>query len=84
MFGAFDSFTVEPLGLSNQGFEAPCVVPPSFHDVDVIKIFVRRNGTSDALREVFLPPNSKLTDLLEKCTKAAVNMWLRRIYVIVR
>ncbi|CAJ1450263.1 unnamed protein product [Effrenium voratum] len=41
-----------------------------FSDVDVIKIFVRRNGTSDALREVFLPPNSKLTDLLEKCTKA--------------
>lgn len=43
---------------------------PDFHDADVIKIFVRRNGTSDALREVFLPPNSKISDLLEKCTKA--------------
>lgn len=41
-----------------------------FQDADVIKIFVRRNGTSDALREVFLPPNSKISDLLEKCTKA--------------
>eukprot|EP00439_Symbiodinium_sp_Y106_P056052 s676_g7.t2 len=41
-----------------------------FRDHDVMKIFVRRNGTSDALREVFLPPNSKISDLLEKCTKA--------------
>lgn len=41
-----------------------------FSDVDVIKIFVRRNGTSDALREVLLPPHTKIAGLLEKCTKA--------------
>lgn len=41
-----------------------------FGSVDATKIYVRRNGTSDALREVVLPPNSKLNDLLEKGRRA--------------
>ncbi|CAE7517539.1 SNF1 [Symbiodinium microadriaticum] len=51
-----------------------------FRDHDVMKIFVRRNGTSDALREVFLPPNSKISDLLEKCTKAGVSLRCRKAF----
>lgn len=40
-----------------------------FGSVDATKIYVRRNGTTDALREVMLPPHSKLSDLFEKCSK---------------
>lgn len=37
---------------------------------DAIKIFVRMNGSIGPLREVMLPPNSKLCDLFEKAAKA--------------
>lgn len=35
-----------------------------------VKVFVRRNGSGGPLREVRLPPNSKLSGLLEKASKA--------------
>lgn len=41
-----------------------------FGSVDSTKLFVRRNGVAGPLREVMLPPNSKLADLLEKAAKA--------------
>lgn len=41
-----------------------------FGAADTTKIYVRRNGTSDALREVFLPPNSKINDILDKGSRA--------------
>lgn len=33
------------------------------------RVFVRKNGTTGSLKEVRLPPNSKLCDLIEKCSK---------------
>lgn len=40
-----------------------------FGSVDATRVFVRRNGVAGALREVLLPPNSKISDLLEKSSK---------------
>jgi len=45
-----------------------------FPDVDfgyssATKVFVKRNGTSGPLKEVKLPPNSKIDDLFEKSSK---------------
>merc|ERR1719183_2010739 len=47
----------------------------SLPDVDLgfgggqTKVFVKRNGIAGALKEVRLPPNSKLSDLFEKSGK---------------
>mmetsp|Transcript_67207 Transcript_67207/g.161023 ORF Transcript_67207/g.161023 Transcript_67207/m.161023 type:complete len:531 (+) Transcript_67207:65-1657(+) len=45
---------------------------PDFFDIghtEATKVFVRRNGTGGPLKEVVLPPHSKLTDLFEKASK---------------
>jgi len=38
-------------------------------DCSAIKVFVRRNGTTGPLKEVSLPPYSKLSDLFDKACK---------------
>merc|ERR1719460_1404180 len=44
------------------------------------RVFVKRNATAGPLKEVKLPPNSKLSDLFEKSCKALDLEYVQKAY----